>query len=152
MVRVDRVYFEIGTIEDLVAITSCSFLQFDLPYLQILRVKEFKFREIPRTRALSEEGEVETRDRERSVDNLMQVHMPPSTSPLPIPLFLSRVLSGIKLIGLMSLLSGCRGLFAVNGASITLKLTLGACKTKITCPLPPLFFLSLVLFCSSTAG
>ena len=45
--------------------------QFDLPYLQIVRVKEFKFREIPRTRTISEE---ETRERERSVDNLMQVY------------------------------------------------------------------------------
>ncbi|CAI8031706.1 Ceramide kinase [Geodia barretti] len=45
---------------------------FDLPYLQILRVKEFKFREVPRTRALAEEEEEGTRDRERSVDNLMQ--------------------------------------------------------------------------------
>ena len=72
----DSGYFESGTIEDLVVITSCSsplsILQFDLPYLQILRVKEFKFREVPRTRALAEEEEEGTRDRERSVDNLMQ--------------------------------------------------------------------------------
>lgn len=47
----------------------CS--QFDLPYLQILRVKEFKFREVLGRRPLAEVN----RDNERSVENLMQVHV-----------------------------------------------------------------------------
>ena len=46
------------------------FSQFELPYVQILRVKEFKFREVPASKRLSEE---ERGEHERSVDNLMQV-------------------------------------------------------------------------------
>ena len=46
--------------------------QFDLPYIRILRVKEFKFREVLGHRPISEERDT---DRERSVDNLMQVRM-----------------------------------------------------------------------------
>ena len=45
--------------------------QFNLPYLQILRVKEFKFHEVLGRRALAEVD----RDIERSVDNLMQVRI-----------------------------------------------------------------------------
>ena len=43
--------------------------QFDLPYLQILRVKEFKFREVLGRRSLTE---VDCNN-ERSLENLMQV-------------------------------------------------------------------------------
>ena len=46
------------------------FFQFDLSYVRILRVKEFRFREVSRLPRISEE---EGRERERSVDNLMQV-------------------------------------------------------------------------------
>ena len=54
--------------------------QFELPYLQILRVKEFKFREVLGRRSLAEVD----RNNERSVENLVQVMW---TRPIPkIPL------------------------------------------------------------------
>ena len=137
----DSGYFESGTIEDLVVITSCSsplsILQFDLPYLQILRVKEFKFREVPRTRALAEEEEEGTRDRERSVDNLMQeVHT---------YFFLVFFLGLNSLMSLNSLEAG------FMGRAKSLKIDMGGHAKQKTCPLS-LFFLYLMLFCSSTAG